>query len=466
MVETTVAQVALTQTQEAQIDSLFFDQIKGEVPGCSCGVISDGVFIYKKSFGFADLAFSKPISDQTVFNLASVSKQFTATLVALVEKQGKLQFDDPITKYLADFPAYGDDITIRHLIHHTSGLRDFFALWQYAGYDLYDRTPEEAVYKLIQNQKELNADPGEEYGYSNTNYFLLKLIVEKVMGQTLQEVSRDLLFNPLGMQDSRFLESFEHVYVNLAETYWQDTDGAYKKYLIKHDINGDSGVLTTMDDMLKWDQNFYENRLGKGEEALVKTLETSMELNDGTVLTYSFGQQKYSYRGIPYFFHSGTIGGFRTRYIRFPDQKVSVVVLCNLLDYSPYRFSQRVSDIVLEEYFKEPAPAYTGRGFNREEDDTPVVSPDSLTFYTGIFYSREIDNSHRFYINNNKLYVSLSPMHEPEELRYVGDHTFEAVGAALSYTFNISLESRIEELRLNSNRVRNLKFSPHIEKAF
>ena len=186
------------------IDSLFAEWNRSDAPGAALGIIKDGKLLYSKGYGIADLEHDIVITPSSVFNIASVSKQFVSFSILLLEEQGKLELDDRIQKYLPDFPEYETPLTIRHFIHHTSGVRDYFTLNSLKGRDYLDNIEADEVYELIKRQKELNFSPGEKYLYSNSCYFMLAMIVEKAAGQSLKEFAQENIFQPLGMKNTLF----------------------------------------------------------------------------------------------------------------------------------------------------------------------------------------------------------------------------------------------------------------------
>ena len=212
-------------SSQARIDTLFSRWDKPGSPGCALAVIRDGKIIYSQGYGLADLEHDIPITPKTVFYIGSTSKQFVAMSILLLEEQGKLSLDDNVRRWLPDFPEYDRPITIRHLIHHTSGIRDYLTLWSLAGHDYLDYIPEKAVYDLICRQKELNFSPGTQFLYSNSCYFLLAEIIKKVSGQSLREFADRFIFQPLGMIHSHFHDDVTQIIKNRAFGYDENGEG-------------------------------------------------------------------------------------------------------------------------------------------------------------------------------------------------------------------------------------------------
>ncbi len=205
----------------SRVDEIFAEWDRSDSPGCALAVIRDGQIVYQRGYGMADLEHDVPIEPDSVFYIGSVSKQFVAMTLLLLEEQERLSLDDDIRKYLPDFPDYGTTITIRHLIHHTSGIRDYLELWVLSGRDYLDRVPAQAAYDLICRQEKLNFQPGDRHLYSNSCYFLMPLIVERITGQSFKDFAREQILEPLGMDDTHFHSETKHVIQNRAVGYEQ-----------------------------------------------------------------------------------------------------------------------------------------------------------------------------------------------------------------------------------------------------
>ena len=332
------------------VDKLFSQWDKKGTPGCALAIIKDGKIIYKRGYGMANLEHNIPISSQTVFYIGSVSKQFVAMSIALLAKQGKLSLNDDIRKYVRELPDYGNPITIRNLIHHTSGLRDYLTLLDIAGID-FGTYHEDDVVELIARQKELNFKPGEEYLYSNSGYFLLAVTVERASGKSLREFAGENIFNPLRMKNSHFHDDYRTLIKNRASGYYPAAKGKYKNFISSFDCVGSGGLFTSVEDLFLWDQNFYHHKVG-GKD-LIELMHTRGKLNSGKELDYAFALSIGSYRGLKTVGHGGALGGYRAVMIRFPVQNFSVICLSNLSSFNPTKLSQQVADIYLADQFKE-----------------------------------------------------------------------------------------------------------------
>src|SRR5262245_26193334 len=247
----------------AQVYKIFAQFDKPDSPGCALAVIRDGQIVYKRGYGMADLDHDVPIKPDTVFHVASVSKQFTAMSILLLAKQGKLSLDDKVQKYITELREFNQPITIRHLLHHTSGLRDQWNLLIMSGTRLgEDVVRDEDILDLVSRMKELNFKPGEQHLYCNTGYTLLAYIVKRVSGQSLREFAEANIFKPLGMTRTFFRDDHAVVVKQQAYAYNPGPGGAFKLSVPNYDTVGASSLLTTVEDLARWDQNFYDKKVG------------------------------------------------------------------------------------------------------------------------------------------------------------------------------------------------------------
>lgn len=348
-----------------KVDAIFGRYAKADSPGCTVGVIQDGNFVYRKGYGMGSLELGVALSPESVFYMGSVSKQFTAAAVVLAEEQGYLALDDDVRKYIPEIPDYGHVITLREMLHHTSGFRDFLALFVLAGHDVAEVHAEAEIIDMIARQKGLNNVPGEEWLYSNTNYYLLGVVIERATKKSLAEFTGENIFKPLGMTHTRFYDDHTLVLPERVAAYDPGKDGRFLvDWSTGYDVVGAGGLMSTVDDLLLWDRNFYQNKLGKG--TLVKKLQTKGVLNDGREISYALGLEISSYRGLPTVSHSGALYGYRTNVLRFPEQRFSVVCLCNLQNAAPGNLSRKVADIYLAKELQAEAsqtPAPNAKGY-------------------------------------------------------------------------------------------------------
>jgi CubicO group peptidase (beta-lactamase class C family) len=332
---------------QPRVDQIFAAYEKPGSPGCAVGVIQDGTFVYRKGYGLGSLELGVPLSSQSVFYMASVSKQFTAASVVLAAEQGFLALDDDVRKYIPELPDYGHVISLRQMLHHTSGFRDFETLMFLSGRDLADVHSKQEMLDLITRQKGLNNVPGEEWIYSNTNYFLLGEVVTRATKKPLAEFAAENIFQPLGMVHTRFYDDHTLVMPGRVAAYDPAGDG---KFLVDWSTNfdtvGPGGLMSSVDDMFLWDENFYKNKLGRG--TLLKEMQIRGVLNNGNETEYGLGLELSTYRGLPTVGHDGALFGYRTGILRFPEQRFSIVCLCNLSSADPGALVRAVADVYLE----------------------------------------------------------------------------------------------------------------------
>src|SRR5580692_11660053 len=337
------------------VDEVFADLTKAGSPGCAVAVYRNGRISYSKGYGLANLEEDVPITPESVFDIGSTSKQFTAASILLLEKQGKLSVGDNLRKYLPELPDYGNKITILHLLNHTSGLRDYLTLMELAGINTDSVTTDEDALALIVRQRALNFAPGSEWLYSNTGFFLLSTIVKRVSGKTLREFAAEHIFTPLGMAHTQYRDNHTLLIADRALAYDpnEKKDG-YTLNVSYFEQTGDGAVHTSVEDLLKWDENFYSGQVGG--KIFLAELQEQGKLNSGKVLDYAKGLSIVEYRGLHTVRHGGSWGGYRAELLRFPDQHFSVACLCNLGSANPSRRANEVADVYLSSLMKSKDP--------------------------------------------------------------------------------------------------------------
>ena len=344
-----------------KVDQIFSVYNKPGSPGCSLGVIRDGEFVYRKAYGLASLELAVPLSSSSVFYMASVAKQFTAASVVLAAERGYLSLDDDVRKYIPELPNYGHVITLRQMIHQTSGFRDFYTLLDLSGHDRADFNSPEEILKIVVRQKGLNNIPGEEWIYSNTNYFLLGMVLKRATKKSLSEFAAENIFQPLGMSHTLFYDDHRLVVPGRIAAYdYSPHDSFLVDWSTTFAVVGSGGLMSTVDDLLLWDKNFYANRLGKG--TLVQELQTPGVLNNGNKISYSMGLFLGNYRGLSIVEHDGVTFGYRTELLRFPEQKFTVICLCNVASAVPTNLAREVADVYLADKLQPGASALNPSG--------------------------------------------------------------------------------------------------------
>lgn len=352
---------------------------KPDQPGCAIGAIKNGNLVYKRGFGLANLDYDIPNTPTTLFTIASTSKQFTAMSVLLLVQQGKLSLDDDIRKYLPEMPDYGDTITIRHLLNHTSGIREYQAVAMFSGQGSDNAYNEQQIVKMLARQKRTNFKPGSKHQYSNSGYQLAGTIVSRVSGKSLRAFADENIFKPLGMKNTQYFDNRFEVVKNRAAGYMVGPQGIRMRSSL-FDLVGGGGVMTTVEDLLLWDQNFYEPKVGNKE--LIALMTTPAVLTGGDKNDYAFGLVKTTYKGLITIQHGGNMSGFRAQISRYPDQKFTALAMCNNSARNQFEITQKLADIYLEGQFPT-APTV-------DEKVTSAAAPLQLSEteslkYTGIF---------------------------------------------------------------------------------
>lgn len=439
-----------------QVDALFAEWDKPDSPGCALAIIRDGEIVYRGGYGCADLEHDIPITTTSVFDIASTSKQFTAICIAILARQGKLSLDDDIRKYIPEFPAYEHPITIRHLIHHTSGIRDYLTLMDLAGMRYENEYPDEEVIDLICRQKELNFTPGEEYLYSNTGYFLLGEIVKRASGKTLRLFADEWIFAPLGMTKTHFHDDSTEIVRDRAIGYSAAENRRFRIDMSIFDVVGDGCVYTTVEDLYLWDQNFYHNVIGDYGQDLITEIVTPGKLNSGKALDYAFGLDLGKYRGLDLISHGGDWAGYRSEMMRFPGQNFSVILLANFSEINPTGLAKRITDIYLENEFTEPAEE------KREPEEfgitkTPdfYISLDELQNLAGDYENEELGVPYKLVIEEGRL-ILIRPPYRKEFLKPVTEDLFNGADISLQLTRNE--QNQITGFQLGAEGIKDIHF--------
>jgi CubicO group peptidase (beta-lactamase class C family) len=417
------------------VDSLFAQWNKTGSPGCAVGVIQDGRWILQAGYGTANLSTGAPITPDTRFYMGSVSKQFAAASIALAVKQGKLSLDDSIRRWIPELPAYAQAVTVRNLIHHTSGVRDYLMLLALNGH-IGDVHPDSAVLQLLARQAAVDFAPGSEYSYSNSGYFLLSVILKRATGKSLREFAEQNVFGPLGMKNSYFYDDHTkpHPPGPLAMGY-SPKDGGFEPALYTNfEQVADGGLYSTLNDLLAWDQNFYQPKVG--DRAFLDLIQTPAKLNDGRPLDYAFGLMVRDYGGLRSVVHGGSFMGYRTAIQRFPDQHWSAVILCNLYTMNPEALALRIADV------------YLADALDRSQADL-----------VGNYWSEELATGWRIEGRGGKLVV-VPEQGSTVTLTSQGNGKYQHTGGLgpATLTFIKDQESRVTGFTIDAGRARGIRF--------
>lgn len=413
----------------ASIDDLCAPFTTGASPGCVIAVALDGEPVFQQGFGLADIEKGTPLGPDSVFDVGSLAKQLTALCIALLAEEGTLSLDEDIRRYVPEMPAYDAPVTIRHLVHHTSGLRDYIELLALGGLRYANPSSPAEALSLITRQRGLNHPPGAEHVYNNSGYVLLSLIIERATGAPLGELADRLIFAPLGMRDTRFRDGSEADLRNLALGY-VPADGGFSTSMGGINLVGDGALLTTARDLVLWERNFEENRLGKGGPELIRRVLTPGTLSDGRPIDYAFGHYVGRYRDQVLVHHGGTWAGYRSELLHFPFLRLSVICLANLGSVSAADLSRRVADLCLAELLPAAAAEPAVASGPMEEVQEVRLQEDVLAARTGTFRNTSTGRIWEIGARNGRLFASSGPL--SFSLLALGEDHFRAVGAPLA----------------------------------
>ncbi|MDP2958813.1 MAG: serine hydrolase domain-containing protein [Longimicrobiales bacterium] len=413
------AAAAQSPPPEARVDSVFADVDGPTKPGCAVSVMRDGAPIYERGYGMANLEHGIPITPGSVFHVASVSKHFTAMAVELLVNEGKVSWDDDVRRWVPEVPDFGTPITLRHLVHHVSGIRDQWNLLAMAGWRWEaDVVTQRDVLEITSRQTALNFAPGERYLYSNTGFTLLAVVVERVTGKTLREFAQERIFAPLGMDATHFHDDHEMIVRNRAWAYAPDAGGLFglKGSIPDFDVVGATSLFTTVHDLAAWDRNFTSGRVG-GREALAR-MHQRFVLTSGDTIPYAHGLSHGAYRGLRTVSHGGADAGYRSHFLRFPDQRLTVAVLCNFPTSDPGGRANRVAEAYLEGIM-QPRADRAGAG------NTAAAPRAALEALTGWYRGELPYQAFRVRLEGDTLRFGTGA---GQVLRPLGEERFEIVG--------------------------------------
>ena len=445
----------------ARVDAVFADYASDAGPGCSLGVIRDGRLIHATGYGTANLDHGIPNGPATIFRIGSVSKQFTAGAIALLAIRGELELDAPVQRHIPEFPDYPDPPTVRHLVHHTSGVRDYIVLMSLAGNRSEDFYTNQEVLDAINRQRELNFTPGSEYLYSNAGYFLLGEIVARVSGQSLREFAETGFFGPLGMPHTHFHDDHNEIVPNRAIGY-APTDDGFRINVTTLDMVGDGGIFTSVEEWVAWDRNLTEGTIG-GPEWVVLMHERGV-LNSGDTIPYAFGIAHGRHRGLATVGHGGSWVGYRAAMSRYPDAGYSFVALCNRSRIDPGTLIASTAEVYLEDRMEPPEEAAEGETTDEaaEEEEASQDPPDhdipNRTRYAGSFYSPELNTSYRIVEEDGAGLTLHVGRLDPAALLAESDGVLTSE-RGMTFRFSQLVDGRYQTMMVDAGRVKNLRFA-------
>lgn len=399
-----------------QIDSIFAEWDQPGSPGCALAISQDNEIVYERGYGYAQLEYDIPITPDTVFHVASVSKQFTAMAIALLAADGRVDLDASVRKYVPELADFGHLITVRHLVHHVSGLRDHWELVRAAGWRMDDVITTEHLLKMVFRQRELNFEPGAEYLYSNSGYTLMAEIVRRVSGLSLREFADERIFKPLGMNNTHFHDDHEEIVKQRAYSYKPYLPGGWKKSVLSYANVGATSLFTTVRDLTKWLANFSHGKVG-GKEVL-ELVQKPFIANNGETIPYGFGLMLAEHMGWREIGHSGSDAGFRTWCGRVEPHGLGIVILANYATSVPRELARRVAEVILADVAVKPEP-----------QAAPQVNPaDFAGTYLVQFFGKKLTITN----DGNRLFAKFEGQ-EREELHYLADTEYEAKEARISF---------------------------------
>jgi CubicO group peptidase (beta-lactamase class C family) len=409
---------------------LLFTKYNNESPGIAVLIVQNGNVLLRRGYGMANLENKVPITPTTVFDIASLSKQFTGMTISMLIEQGKISLNDDIRKYIPEIQNFGHEIKIDNLVHHTSGLRDWCSTLALAGWSMDDVISFDQILNMAYNQQALNFDPGSEYSYSNTEYNLLAELVHRVTGKTFREWTDTNIFQPLKMMDTHFHDDYSEIFANKAYSYEKRNDGRFHAVNNGLEALGSSSLYTTIDDLAKWVTNLDNPRVG-GKSVIDRMFQQGI-LNNGTQIPYAFGLNIGKYRGAKEISHSGSWASFSTYLTYFPEHHFSVVVLHNF-PANAYKATHDIVDKYLADKL-EPEKSETDQ--NKQVSETVNVPIPMLDRYVGKYRLGPA-----WYItisrNNNQL-ISCATAEGAVPMKAISDSTFWVYGSVISFYKNDS----------------------------
>jgi len=430
------ANAQLSESQSQKIDSLFLEWNKPNHPGGAIGIMQDGKTVFSEAYGLASMEYLVPNTTGTIFNTGSVSKQFTAMGIVVLHQQEKLSIDDDIRIYLPELPDFGEPITIRHMLHHTSGLRSLHAMLELAGWRGDDSRTNEDLNRFMLNQVDLNFKPGDEWNYCNTGYMLMVSIIEKVTGETFPHWMKHSVFEPLGLSQTYVEDNYSRIVANNATSYYLVDKNEFERAVEYWGYVGSGNMHSTTSDLLKWLSNIHDPQ--PGWEAHFQMMQTVDPLNNGEEQNYAFGVGLGSFNGHRSVGHGGSIGGFRANIISYPDQELSIAILTNFSSAPTGQRLNAISQILLGEAVEEELVEV------RDPVKTIKLSKQKLAAYEGSFWHDKDNIARKIYLKNDTLRYYRSASSE-NPIVPVGKDEFQMleVNDVVSILFQLKGQDRI-----------------------
>ncbi|MEO5568404.1 MAG: serine hydrolase domain-containing protein [Gemmatimonadaceae bacterium] len=441
------------------IGQIFAPYDRPNVPGCAVGVVRDGALVYSRGFGEANLFRHVQNTPTTAFYIASLSKQFTAMSVLLLEQDGKLKLSDDVRRWVPEVPRLGR-ITLHDLLQHTSGLRDYYGLLSINGWRANELLSEREFLDLVSRQRALNFTPGSEFLYSNTGYALLSIVVKRASGKSLRDFAAERIFRPLGMRNTQYRDDHTRAIDGEAIGYVSQS-GGYPVSIPQLDIVGDGGVFSTVEDLARWDANFDTGVVG-GHEGM-KRLQQPATLVDGRSTGYALGLSVGTFSGARIVSHSGAYGGYRSTYLRFPDERLTVITLCNVATMSSQLAEQVANVMFLQDGQRvgdgtfDPFPSSLPRYVPAPgEPLMQMPAPDEQVWLEGKYFSDELEMEMSIRSDNARLIMRRAGAQDLTFTRVARDLFRTADGITLKVERDAF--GTVSSVLMSTSRVRNLRF--------
>ncbi|MBX3252879.1 MAG: beta-lactamase family protein [Chitinophagaceae bacterium] len=422
-----------------RIDKIFSQWNNTHTPGVAIGVVRNDSLIYAKGYGMANLEYGIPITQETIFHMASVSKQFVAYSIVLLASRGKLKLEDDVRQYLPWFPDLKEKITIRHLLNHTSGIRDQWQLLAISGTRLDDVITQEHIVKILSKQQALNFKPGEKYFYSNSGYTMLAEVVKSVTGKTLRQFTDSAIFKPLGMRNTHFHDDYTEIEKNRAYSYYRKSLFTFGNSVLSYSVAGATSLFTNINDLAKWAANFYTPMAGTAAD--IQQLVQNGKLNDGTEIGYALGIANDTYKGYRQYSHSGGDAGYRTYFTVFPELKMGFMVFSNLGEVNTYEKAYQLADVFIKDTTTKavtaPPPVDSNKAIIKDVAGVKKITGDFVSDEGALF---------SFVLRNNKLYWQ---RYGNSDLLYpITNDSFVVTGSPeVRFAFKTATDKRISVLQ-------------------
>jgi len=382
-----------------KIDSLFLQWDNKNSPGCTIGVVINDSLVYTRGFGMANLEYDIPNTPATIYHMASISKQFTAFSIVLLAKQGKLQLDDDIRKYLKWFPDLKQKITIRNLLNHTSGIRDQWQLLAISGTRLDDVITQDHIIKILSKQQALNFVPGAKYSYSNSGFTMLAEIVKAVSGQSLRQFTDSAIFKPLGMTHTHFHDDYTEIEKGRSYSYGRTDSTHFTNSVLSYSNAGATSLFTNITDMSKWLINFSGHTVGDQKD--IEQLTKRGKLNDGKEQDYALGIVSDTYKGWKQYSHGGADAGYRTFINYLPDLKTGFIVFSNVGDFNSGNRAYEIASLFVKDSSKN-----VEKKAKRDSSLAILKNIAAVKKFAGDYMSDD-GLPVNFFIKENKLYSDI-----------------------------------------------------------